>query len=80
MNGEIAAHELDDSDSHICNIAAKLQVKRMELRSYPTANLWLQYMEMMDLLRRFLKAENWGLESTSGFPSGNASILGCSWS
>ncbi|GFR99112.1 hypothetical protein ElyMa_002784800 [Elysia marginata] len=64
MNGELAVHELCVSDQLISSFKTKLLAKKMELMSYPTVVLWLQYMDMMDLLRRFLTSKrtgNWNL-------------------
>ena len=48
----------------IDKIHSKLKIKVNSLASSETASLWLQYMEMINILRKFIRAErtgNWGL-------------------
>lgn len=45
-------------------IAEKLESKRVSMHNQRTATLWIQYMNMVDTLRTFIKAErtgNWNL-------------------
>ena len=48
----------------IDKIHSKLQIKVNSLASSENASLWLQYMEMINILRKFIRVErtgNWGL-------------------
>ena len=48
----------------LCRIRHMIEMQKETLKQILTACLWLQYMDMMDILRRFIKAErtgNWGL-------------------
>ncbi|KAK6186089.1 hypothetical protein SNE40_008194 [Patella caerulea] len=42
------------------NVRSKLERHKRELLQYPTAGMWIQYMETVDILRRFIKAERTG--------------------
>jgi hypothetical protein len=44
----------------IDNIQAKLVEEKNSIHDLRTSKLWIQYMEMIDILRRFLKAEQTG--------------------
>ena len=51
-------------DQFLVRVQKKLRDQSDVLTTYPTARLWLVYMEMVNLLRQFLKAErtgNWQL-------------------
>ncbi|XP_070180366.1 uncharacterized protein [Littorina saxatilis] len=51
-------------DETIASIQLKLERQKQTLKCHPTAALWIQYMDMVDILRKFLKAErtgNWDL-------------------
>ena len=63
MKGSVCA-------DHVCkdNIIAKIndavQEKKKDLKSSRTATLWLQYMDMVDIVRKYIRAErtgNWEL-------------------
>ena len=41
-------------------ISQKLEQKKEELKQYPTEPLWIQYMEMIHMLKTFIKAERTG--------------------
>ncbi|KAL8575021.1 hypothetical protein ACOMHN_063553 [Nucella lapillus] len=65
---QLLAGDLAEAD--ICNdetvsvIQQKIEQKMSELKCHPTAALWLQFMHLMDMLRRLIKAErtgNWSL-------------------
>ena len=48
----------------LCRIRHMIERQNEALKQSRTACLWLQYMDMMDILRRFIKTEqtgNWGL-------------------
>ena len=48
----------------LCIIKHMIERQKDALKQSRTACLWLQYMDMMDILRRFIKAErtgNWDL-------------------
>ena len=47
-------------DETLLSIHEKITQEKTELSKYPTAVLWLQYMQLVDILRRFLKAERTG--------------------
>ena len=47
-------------DKTISSIDEALRRTKSDLERFPTGKLWLQYMHMIDVLRRFLKAERTG--------------------
>ncbi|KAK7111652.1 hypothetical protein V1264_011253 [Littorina saxatilis] len=63
MSGAIPLGEVC-VDETIASIQLKLERQKQTLKCHPTAALWIQYMDMVDILRKFLKAErtgNWDL-------------------
>ena len=63
MEGSVSAEEFCQADV-LTSIKELLRAKTESLKSYRTATLWLQYMEMVDILRKFVRAErigNWAL-------------------
>ena len=44
----------------LCRIRQMIERQKESLKQPRTACLWLQYMDMMDILRRFIKAERTG--------------------
>ena len=63
MTGDITV-ELVEKHSLVDKISKQLIEKQQQLLPYPTSALWIQYMDMVDILRRFLTAErtgNWTL-------------------
>ena len=62
MEGELSEEEVC-SDGRLEKVHKRLQEK-MESMKQRTARLWIQYMEMINILRRFIRAErtgNWKL-------------------
>lgn len=60
---EVSA-EVVASSQELDWIEAKLSETKSKLLTSRTSRLWLQYMEMLDILRRFIKGErtgNWNL-------------------
>ncbi len=67
MDGSKTVDEVCN-DRILHNICASLSTLHNELKSDRTSALWLQYLDMVDILCRFLKAErtgNWGLHLSS---------------
>ena len=67
MAGDIGIAEIQ-SDSLLDTAKERVDIKKKELANYPTARLWLQYMNMVALLRQFIEAEhtgNWELHMQS---------------
>ena len=67
MNGSVSIEDLEDSDviTEMHRLLSKWENSRTCLR---TARLWLQYIEMVDILKQFLQAErlgNWELHLKS---------------
>lgn len=63
INGKVEVNEACSADI-LKTLTEKLETKRRAFQNQRTAVLWLQYMEMVDILRRFIKAErtgNWDL-------------------
>ncbi|KAL8561256.1 hypothetical protein ACOMHN_047112 [Nucella lapillus] len=63
LAGDLAEADLCD-DETVSVIQQKIEQKMSELKCHPTAALWLQFMHLMDMLRRLIKAErtgNWSL-------------------
>ena len=59
LSGEASVHAIEQN--HIVSkIQDDVRGEEKKLASAKTASLWLQYMEMIDLLRKFLKAERLG--------------------
>ena len=59
MAGEIGIAEIY-SDSLLDTAKERVDIKKKELANHPTARLWLQYMDMVALLRQFIEAERTG--------------------
>jgi len=57
--GKLSVDDLSE-DEVLGRIQAKLEMTRKSMQSQRTANLWMQYMSMVDILRKFLKAERTG--------------------
>ena len=67
MAGDIGIAEIY-SDSLLDTAKERVDIKKKELANHPTARLWLQYMDMVALLRQFIEAErtgNWELHLQS---------------
>ena len=63
LQKDVTPQELQDS-SELEQVESILQLAREKLKDNRTAALWLQFMDMVDLLRTFLRAErtgNWPL-------------------
>lgn len=59
-----------ETNQTLQRIFDKLEAEKLLLKKNRTASLWLQYMQMIDILRRFIKAErtgNWELHLQSLF-------------
>ena len=53
-----------NGDQIVQKLLQEVALKKSSLRESRTESLWLEYMDMIDILRRFIKAErtgNWGL-------------------
>ena len=48
------------SEDVLCDIMDKVSVEKETLKEFRTAKLWLQYVEMIGILRMFIKAERIG--------------------
>lgn len=59
LNGESSMDDIIDSKA-IDNIIAKLQKEKSSLEDLRMAQLWILYMDMIDILRKFIKAERTG--------------------
>ncbi len=59
MEGSLSAEEFCQADV-LTSIKELLRAKTESLKSYRTATLLLQYMEMVDILRKFVRAERIG--------------------
>ena len=54
-------------NSTLCSIDQLMETLKAGLKVYPTASLWLQYMDQVDILRESLKAEkNWAMGASLG--------------
>ena len=63
MKGMVSAEQVCQDDV-IAKISDALQERKEHLKSSRTAALWLQYMDMIDILRKYIRAErtgNWEL-------------------
>ena len=58
-DGTASLSEYAESDA-LRSIMEKLDAEKESLKDHRTAKLWLQYMEMVSLLRTFIKAERTG--------------------
>ena len=77
MKGEISTDNVVSSEV-INRFSESLQNKIKDLSESRTAKLWLQYLEMIDILHSFIKAERTGhLAAASQKLQRNASIFGC---
>ena len=47
-------------DELLATISQELEKKKEELKQYPTAALWIQYLDMIQILKTFIKAERTG--------------------
>ena len=59
MQGLMSVDQVCCSDA-ITRIGAALQASKESIKSSRTATLWMQYMDMVDTLRKFLRAEHTG--------------------
>ena len=59
MKGLVSADQVCCSDA-ITRIGAALQASKESIKSSRTATLWMQYMDMVDTLRKFIRAEHTG--------------------
>ncbi len=76
MQGSISADQVCQADV-ITRIHDALQ---RNIKSSRTATLWFQYMDMVDILRKYIRAErtgNWEIAPPNCFR--NAPILGSIW-
>ena len=67
MKKEMSADEICSSDIFEC-VKRKIEQERSSLSVSHTAKLWLQFMDMIDILRTFIKAKrtgNWHLDLQS---------------
>ncbi|CAH3116456.1 unnamed protein product [Porites lobata] len=67
MVGDIGIAEIY-SDSLLDTAKERVDIKKKELANHPTARLWLQYMDMVALVRQFIEAKrtgNWELHRQS---------------
>lgn len=63
MNNDITVGEIQDADVLI-QLEVQLRQRKEELKKYRTARLWIQYMDMVNIIQRFIRAErtgNWQL-------------------
>ena len=63
MKGMVSAEQVCQDDV-IAKISDALQERKEHLKSSRTAAMWLQYMDMIDILRKYIRAErtgNWEL-------------------
>ena len=75
MKGMLSAEQVCQDDV-IAKINDALQERQEHLKSSRTAALWLQYMDMIDILRKYIRAERTG-NWTNSFK--DASILSSFW-
>ena len=47
-------------DELLTTISQEFEKKREDLKQYPTAALWIQYLDMIQILKTFIKAERTG--------------------
>ena len=59
VGGELSVQEVCSSTS-LDKIQEKLQIQKIQMTSSRTSKLWLQYIEMVDILRLFIKADRTG--------------------
>lgn len=45
------------ADEQLNTVCQQIKQKKDDLKQYPTAALWIQYMEMIEILRTFITAE-----------------------
>ena len=63
MDGTSSIEEAHSSEG-LDRIAERLELEKASLQNQRTARLWMQYMNMVDFLRKFIKVErtgNWEL-------------------
>lgn len=63
LDGEIELAEIQRSNV-LNEIERSLDEQKQKMHSFPTSRLWIQYMEMISILKQFIKAErtgNWEL-------------------
>ena len=63
MKGEMSPEQVSQNDV-TGKISVALQKKKEHLKSFRTAAMWLQYIDMIDILRKYICAErtgNWEL-------------------
>ena len=61
MMGGTSAIEEAPSTEGLGGIAEWLELEKASLQNQRTARLWMQYMNMVDILRKFIKAGYWEL-------------------
>ena len=59
LAGTISAEDLKENDA-LTNIKQKFELTKASLKQYRTARLWLQYLEMTDILNKFIASERMG--------------------
>ena len=59
MKGMVSAEQVCQDDV-IAKISDALQERKEHLKSSRTAAMWLQYMDMIDILRKYIRAEHTG--------------------
>lgn len=62
LNGDISHDDVCDNDA-IARIQNKLDIIKTQLLKFRTPALWIQYMNMIEILKRFIKAERMGIWS-----------------
>lgn len=63
LNNDITVGEIQDADV-LTQLEVQLRQRKEELKKYRTARLWIQYMDMVNILQSFIRAErtgNWQL-------------------
>lgn len=59
LSGSISPSDVDNSEA-VKLLRIRMETEKEKLCNYRVPRLWLQYMEMVNLLRRFIKAERLG--------------------
>ena len=59
VNGETSLKDIENSKALVL-VKEKMDLFRESCKKYRTANLWFQYMDMLAILRQFIRAERTG--------------------
>ena len=59
MNGSTQIQDLESSDV-LRRVHDVIEVQKAQQASMPTPKLWIQFMNMMDIVRKFLRSERTG--------------------